>query len=112
MNTHCPQCGEEYDEPQPKNFICGNCAFKNVLSVLGVQIVENPPANSEQEDEEPASRKLTRRELAILALNEAIGQMKKIGEALGWSDPIDEGYIQALHGLRGIKISLKKSPRK
>jgi len=34
MKDRCPECGEPYDEPQPDDYICGDCSFKKCLSSL------------------------------------------------------------------------------
>lgn len=33
-NTHCPDCGKKYRDPQPKDFICEDCAFMKALNAI------------------------------------------------------------------------------
>ena len=35
MKTHCPNCGEEHDKPQPDDYWCGKCIAKLVSDEIG-----------------------------------------------------------------------------
>lgn len=34
MRDTCPECGEKYAEPQPDDYVCGNCLFKFALQAI------------------------------------------------------------------------------
>lgn len=34
MQSHCPECGEPYDEPQPDDYICGPCGLRLALRAI------------------------------------------------------------------------------
>jgi len=40
MKIHCPECGDKYKNPQPDNFLCGDCLFH--LSLLAVIKTKKP----------------------------------------------------------------------
>ncbi len=38
---------------------------------------------------------------------QAIHQMVKLGNTLNWEKPIDQGYVDALNGLRAVRNALE-----
>lgn len=32
--TQCPECGSEFDEPQPPDYVCGACGLRLALGVV------------------------------------------------------------------------------
>ena len=34
MNTHCPECGVKYSDPQPSDYVCRDCLFKFALEAI------------------------------------------------------------------------------
>ncbi len=40
---------------------------------------------------------------------QAIHQMVKLGNVLNWEKPIDQGYVDALNGLRAVRDALEGS---
>ncbi len=38
---------------------------------------------------------------------QAIHQMVKLGNTLNWEKPIDQGYVDALNGLRAVRDALE-----
>lgn len=34
MQTHCPECGDPYAEPQPDDYACGACGMRLALQAI------------------------------------------------------------------------------